>query len=162
MGTKTQLTVTVDESVKGQLDARDDINNSGLVNDLLKQYLAGESKDNAADKMRAERLKQEAKELQTEASGKRKQADAILDSIKEEQQQREAEWERAVDSLTPKLKAELNSVDRDYHNPDPDDQAVQMFAERIGITPVEFCERFHDKRARYYNGDDGTPERGVQ
>jgi len=158
---KVRLSVSVDESVKQQLDARSDINTSGLVNDLLKSYLATGEKDATARQMKAERLRQEAQELKAEHQAKMRQAETIEQEIQEEQEAKAERWQEAVNAIAPKLEVELSSVDAQFHDPEPTDPAVQHHAERLDITTREFCERFHDKRVRYYD-DSGTPERGVQ
>lgn len=148
MTEKERLNVTVDPDIKRELQARDDINVSGLANSLFKQYLKGETKDKAADQIRANRLREDAQELVEEAESLKRQAQQIEERHEQERQEREETWKTAVNTITPP-DVKLNSYDMDNWRPDPDEQAVSLWADKIGITEAEFCERYPDKRERY-------------
>lgn len=151
---KKRVNVSIDESVHRQLKARDDINTSGLVNDFLKRYLRGEETSNAAEKLRAERLESEAREMMDEAQSLKNQANEIRNQFEEQRKEKEETWQQAVTALSPTN--QLKSRRQEYR-PDPDEKAVGYWAEQVGISKTEFCERFPDKMERYDTGSsDGS------
>jgi len=84
---KVRISISIDESIKKELDARENINNSGLINDLLKQYFRDDARHTGVNEMQTERLREQAEQLQTEAEAKRRQAEAVITLLESKQEE---------------------------------------------------------------------------
>jgi hypothetical protein len=63
---KRRKTFTLDPDVADQLDEREEVNASGLVNDLLREFIAGGDKEEAALRQRLEQLEREISDHEQE------------------------------------------------------------------------------------------------
>lgn len=133
MSEKERISATVDEDVLDQLQARQDMNVSGLVNKLLRQYLMNGGTDETAKRVRINRLRDEADELEEEAGELRAQAQAIEDHIKEHQQQQQQQIAEAVEKL-------------EGVPPDPDNPSIKNVAAEVGMEPEEFAVVVEERR----------------
>lgn len=133
MSDKRRRSVTIDDDVDREVDARSDLNFSALVNDLLGQYFATGGDEKTAELLRAERLREEAGQLRDEADVKERQAKAIEDTVRERQKERQGEVEEAVDRLQ-NVPAQ------------PDNPAVEAVADDVGMDPAELAAVVESRR----------------
>jgi len=157
---KKRMNVTVDEPIYEELQARDDINVSGLVNSFLKRYLRGEATDNAAEKLRAERLEREAQEKMEEAQSLKNQAQSIRQQFEQQREEEEKKWKEAVNVLggEPGPLADTNEPSEYDYQISPDENGVEYWADELDMPVQEFCERFPDKYKIHFECDSQTTE----
>lgn len=154
---KERINVSIDQSVKRQLDAREDINVSGLVNSFLRRYLRGETQDKATDRIKAERLREEAKEKRNKAQSLEQQAKSIMEEHKKKKREKEETWKKVVDVLTDD--EGLNSVAGQYQMTQ-NEEALEYWAGELNITKQELVDKMPEKYEQYKDANPGG--RGFQ
>jgi len=82
---KQNISASVDEDVAGYL-SQEHINASGLINDLVKQYMDGGSEQAAILRLREEQLRSEIEALSQQEEAKRQELNRLADSRKEAEQ----------------------------------------------------------------------------
>jgi len=122
MSKKPRKTVTLSEQAKQILDKED--NASAVVTDLVEQY--GRTGDRGTAGLRLQR-KHKARELEQAletVERLERELEDIDELIREFEQDDEAEWEEARNALedTPR---------------EPDNPAIQNWAQQLGVTPQE-------------------------
>jgi len=128
---KERRTVTLEKDIDDYL-AQDHVNASGLVNDLVKRHMNGDSSDGAIREFRIQQLKEEANEYASRAERKRSEAERLKQAASEEKREKQADIQEAVE--------QLSDAPRDPTNP-----AVKMQARRVGVEPEELVGRMGDK-----------------
>jgi len=126
MSDKKRTSITLDEEVYEFLQ-QNEINQSGLINELVKKYRTNESRDIAALTEQRDRLLDEADELEGRAQSKRERASNITEMIDEAKNKESAQIRQAKDALceTPK----------EVGNP-----AIEKWANELGISQQELVE----------------------
>lgn len=133
---KERRAVSLDPEVDAFL-ARDEVNASGLVNDLVKRHMNGTDGEKALRELRKEQIRSEIDSLETRAEQKREELETIDTVEAEREDERESELADAIE------KAE--GAPRDPQNP-----AIQEQAKRVGMDPDAFIDELPDR-------DDGGP-----
>lgn len=136
---KERINVTVDPSVKRTLQARDDVNVSGLVNQFLGRYLGGKDETVAAKLTRIERLRDEAEDLRREARSKEQQADIIEEELEDERKQREQSLRQAaarIETADP-----LRSMPQDEPVVKTADETLESMADQHGVDVSELVAK---------------------
>lgn len=127
---KQNVSATVDEDVADYL-SQDHVNASGLINQLVKRHMNGESEELLRE-FRRKQLEEEAEELSSRAERKREEAEKLAEVTEEKQTERQAELEEVADQLA--------GVKRDPENP-----AVKAQAANLGMEPEELLEELPER-----------------
>lgn len=123
---KERRAVSLDPEVDAFL-ARDEVNASGLVNDLVKRHMNGDAGEEALRELRREQLQSEIESLEADAERKREELETINEVESEAEAEREATLQEAIDKC--------DGVPRDPENP-----AIQTQAAKVGMEPEEFVD----------------------
>lgn len=127
MSDKKRTSITVDPDVYEFL-SQSEVNQSGLINDLVREYKDNEKRQVAALRLRYQHLKREAEEARETAERKEEQAQDVKELLDEAESK---ETDKIQD-----VAEKLESVPKQPENP-----AVQHQAEKLGLTPEELLER---------------------
>lgn len=133
---KERRAVSLDPEVDAFL-AREEVNASGLVNDLVKRHMNGTDGEDALRELRKKQIRSEIESLENRAENKREELETIDAVESDAEEERKAELEDAI--------AKCEGVPRDADNP-----AIQAQAKRVGMTPEEFINELPER-------DDGGP-----
>lgn len=133
---KERRAVSLDPEVDAFL-ARDEVNASGLVNDLVKRHMNGDAGAEALRDLRKKQLRSELDSLETRAERKREELETIEDVEAEAEQEREATLQDAIEKVA--------DAPRDPTNP-----AIKTQAARAGMDPETFVDELPER-------DDGGP-----
>lgn len=127
MTDKKRTSVSLDPEVY-QFLSQSEINQSGLINDLVKEYKDNEKRQVAALKLRYKHLVQEAEEAEDKAEKKREQAEEVRELLDDAESQETSEIKDVAEKL--------ESVPKKPENP-----AVKHQANKHNMTPEELLER---------------------
>lgn len=130
---KTPRSFSIDEDVDELLGNRDDINASGLVNQFLRDYVAGGKGKEAALELRLDALDEEITELQKELNQKEREQDRIESQL----ERLRSETNDAVEDMVMMVKAE----EFPRGNLEVDNIAVQEKAGDAGLPVDVFIEK---------------------
>lgn len=123
---KERRTVTLEKEVNDYL-AQDHVNASGLVNDLVKRHMNGDTTDGAIREFRIRQLEEEADEYAKRSERKQSEADRLKQAAKERQAEKQTEIDEILNHL--------EGVPRDADHP-----AVKTQARKAGLEPEELVE----------------------
>lgn len=129
MSGKKRTSISIDEDVFRFLK-QSEINQSGLINELVKEYRDNENRQLAALELRYKHAKADAEELQEKADRKFKEAEEIKELLDEAKLNQSNELDEAVDAIQ----------DLPVHKREPDNLAVQNWADRVDMDPGELLE----------------------
>lgn len=119
-------------------------NRSGYVNEILAEARKGDyDTQNVLTVFERRKLEIEEKQLKSKLEAAQN-AKEELETMKN-RQDRET-WKRAVQNISP---PSLRSIDTEDWAPAPDSNAVERYADELGITPEEFVKQYPDKRVEY-------------
>lgn len=141
---KPRISATIDSELKQQLDNKEAINKSKLIESLLREYLAHGESTTVALKLRREELrrKKDNKELQKKTI--ENEIDSIenqIDELSEKIKERRREGLRGVDEIVEKIEGgEMTTNFLDETNP-----LVQDKASQAGVPPREFVKEVHNR-----------------
>jgi cell division FtsZ-interacting protein ZapD len=123
---KERSTFSLDPEVNEFLQ-QDHVNASGLVNKLVKQHMNGGADEDILREFRIQQLKSELNQIESQKEQKRKELEKLqeIDQSKSEERQHELEKAREELAQTPK---------------DPENPAIQNWAEKLGISAEELIE----------------------
>jgi hypothetical protein len=85
---KDHISATVDEEI-ADFVSRDDVNTSGLINNLLKQHMTAGTTEEQMLRIRLERVEDRIEVLESQLETKRDHRDTILSQLEEYEQQQE-------------------------------------------------------------------------
>jgi chromosome segregation ATPase len=149
-----RLVAEVPEELKRLVDA-DKRTNREIVEAALWTEFGGE-KEAAIDrrieekKKRISLIKSERNERNRELEEQREELKTLQTKKEKLSQEEENHWKEAVENITPtNPQKRLSSYDAETWTPNPENKKVQIYAERLEITPEEFCERFPEKRREF-------------
>jgi len=130
MSEKKRTSITVDPDVYEFLK-QPDVNQSGLINELVKQYRDNQDRQVAALELRVEHLEEEAKRDRENAQRKQQQAEEIRELLQDARQTEQTKLQEARNALenTP-LK--------------PDNPGVENWADKLDMSPTELIERLEN------------------
>jgi len=126
MSKKKRTSISIDEDVYQYLQ-QSDVNGSGLINELVREYKSSDDRQVAALKLQYEQLINDAKELEERAQRKRDNAADVKQLLEDARGQE--------DELLIEARAALK-----FSPDDPDDPAVQKWAEKVGVEPTELLD----------------------
>lgn len=122
MTDKKRTSITVDKDVY-QFLSQAEINQSGLINELVKEYRTNKDRQVAALELRYKHLKEEQEEHEEKAAKKAEQAQEVKDLLDDAKQAETKGIERARDALQGIDDSELTT----------DNPAVKNWAGKLGI-----------------------------
>lgn len=139
MGDKKRRSFSIDEDVASQLTDRENLNASGVVNELLRQYLAqGESAD-AGLQMRLKDLDREIDQLKTEkgrVETKIERKKREREDVRRQIEQRREKGREHIDAFVEKVLTQgFPKENLKASNP-----AVKNYATKASMTPEKFIE----------------------
>lgn len=129
MSDKKRTSITLDKDVFRYLK-QSELNQSGLINELVKEYRDGQDQQTAALELRYEHMINEADELEERANEKRRQAEEIKKLIDEAKETQRVELQQAVEGVRNIRK----------HKRSPDNDAVQKWAKHADMEPEELLQ----------------------
>lgn len=136
-GEKKRITVTLSAENVQWMDDRYN-NRSGFLDDLVTQCRNGDGRaEEALQELRAEQLMEEAEDLKAESKRKKREAERKRQKAQEYLKQKEKVSEQAEAELADARDALL---DNDGVILEPTNPAVQNWADKLGMTPVELIE----------------------
>jgi len=121
MSDKKRTSITIDQEVYEFLQ-QGQINQSGLINELVQRYRESKDRDVAALEQQRERLIEEAEELEERAETKRQHAANLEELIAEAKEHKQTDVDRAREAL-------------EHTDKEPDNPAIKRWAEKLGMTP---------------------------
>jgi hypothetical protein len=130
---KTNVSAYVDEEVADYLK-QDHVNASGLINDLVKKHMNGDSED-VLREFRRQQLIEEAKDLKNRAERKEEEAEKLAEVNEQQEEERRDELETVAEELVEA------QVPLEADNP-----AVKNNASEIGVEPEELVEKAREER----------------
>ena len=133
---KERRAVSLDPEVDAYL-AREEVNASGLVNDLVKRHMNGDAGTDALRELRRKQLKSEIESYEKQAEQKREELETLNEVESEEEQERKAKLADAIEKAKDAPR-------------DPDNPAIKEQANRVGMSPGEFIDELPER-------DDGGP-----
>jgi len=126
MSEKKRTSVSLDKDVYRFLKQAD-INQSGLINELVKQYRETDDHQTAALEILYEQKIEDAEEFEERANKKYEQAAEIKEMIDKRENQRSDKLQQAVDALADKPPSVLVE----------DSQQVQYWSDELDMEPSE-------------------------
>lgn len=129
MSDKKRTSISIDTDVY-QFLKQSEINQSGLINELVKEYRDSDNRQLAALELRYEHMIAEAEDLQERADRKFEEAAEVKQLIEAAEATRSDELTEAVEVVS-NIQPRKRSVD----NP-----AVQRWAEKVSMEPSELLE----------------------
>lgn len=129
MSDKKRTSISIDTDVY-QFLKQSEINQSGLINELVKEYRDSDNRQLAALELRYEHMMAEAEDLQERADRKFEEAAEVKQLIEAAEATRSDELTEAVEVVS-NIQPRKRSVD----NP-----AVQRWAEKVSMEPSELLE----------------------
>lgn len=130
---KTPRSFSIDEDVDELLANRDDINASGLVNQFLRDYVAGGKGKEAALELRLDALDEDISELETELRQKKRERDRIENQLDE--------MRRSTNDAVAEFVEMIENEEFDPANLDPENGAVTTYASDAGLPADVFVEK---------------------
>jgi hypothetical protein len=129
MAEKKRTSITLDKDVFRFLK-QSKLNQSGLINDLVKEYRDGQDQQTAALELRYEHMIDEAEQLEERANEKRRKAEEIKKLLDEAKQTQREELQEAIEGVRNIRK----------HKRSPDNTAVEKWAEHADMEPEELLQ----------------------
>jgi len=124
---KDRITVSLEPEVASYLQ-QDAVNASGLVNNLVKKQMGGESSEAAMVKLRLEQVSSKIEQTESALQNKRGEKERLEERLSEIQSTNEERLEEA--------RQQLKGVPKD-----PDNPAIQNWAEKLDLKPSELLEK---------------------
>jgi len=128
---KERRAVSLDPEVDAYL-ARDEVNASGLVNDLVKRHMNGDAGAEAMRELRERQIRSEIKSHENQAEQKREELQRLREVAEEKADEREADLQDAIDKC--------EGVPRD-----PENAAIQTQAKNVGMDPEAFVDELPER-----------------
>jgi len=129
MSDKKRTSISIDTDVY-QFLKQSEINQSGLINELVKEYRDSDNRQLAALELRYEHMMAEAEDLQERADRKFEEAAEVKQLIEAAEDTRSDELAQAV-KVVSNIQPRKRSVDN---------EAVQRWAEKVSMKPSELLE----------------------
>ena len=128
---KERRAVSLDPEVDAYL-AREEVNASGLVNDLVKRHMNGDAGTDALRELRRKQLKSEIESYEKQAEQKRDELETLNKVESEAEQEQEAKLQAAIEKC--------EGLPRD-----PDNPAIETQAAKVGMDPEEFVDELPER-----------------
>jgi len=144
MTEKERFTVSVEHDIVEGLDQRKNLNRSGLVEDLLQNYLqVGDSYEASLQRQLSDKEEElRAKKLEkTRIENDISQLEREIDRIEQKIEDRRNSGPEEVEEFVRKFGGE------EYTGPDlqPDNAAVETWARKAGVEPSHFIDLVEDR-----------------
>lgn len=134
---KKRTSLSLDEPIADEVQRRDELNLSGLVNDFLRGYLSYGDKTSAALEARLEALERQREQLQTELDDVESEMDEVQELI-EAQHEAADKHDDVLDDLAEDL-----AYGDDLHRENP---AVQTWARKLELRPQDLVDEIQQRR----------------
>jgi len=151
---KSQVKVYLPEELHDLLNADSRSNSEAVEAALWAEY--GGEKEAAIDRRIEEKesrislLTSERNERDREIDEEKKELKALKSKKENLGPDVEQHWKDAVGNIHPTNAAkQMSTYDAETWAPRVDNEKVQIYADRLGITPEEFVEKFPAKRREY-------------
>ena len=128
---KERRAVSLDPEVDAFL-AREEVNASGLVNDLVRRHMNGDTGTDALRELRREQLKSEIESYEKQAEQKREELETLNKVESEAEQEQAAKLQDAIERC--------EGLPRD-----PDNPGIKTQAAKVGMDPEEFVDELPDR-----------------
>lgn len=139
MSEKQRISASVDETLKEQLDAKENINKSALINSLLREYLAHGESTSVALKIRREELRKEKQNAELRKQSIENEIESLENKIEEltdKIQQRRSDALKGIDDIVEKVEnEEMTTNFINENNP-----LIKQKASEAGVPPREFAQ----------------------
>jgi len=129
---KTVTSFSVDEDIADLLSERDDLNKSAIVNQFLREYLAGGDGEEAALRIRLERLDEEIADTEKELTRLKRERDRIQDRLGDKQSQ--------INEVLDEVAEKVRSGEFPRENIDAGNLAIQNWAAEAGVPADRFVD----------------------
>lgn len=133
MSDKKRTSISIDTDVYEFLK-QPEVNQSGLINDLVKQYRDNNDRQVAALRLRYEHLVDEAEEAEERAEKKREQAEEIKQLLHDAEESESNGLSKARDALSG----------LEFEEADPDNPAVENWARKLDMTPQQLLKQLRN------------------
>lgn len=130
MSDKKRTSITIDEEVYEYLK-QSEINQSGLINELVKEYKRNDKRRVAALETRYQELIGDAEEAAARAERKYAEAEEVQELLEEARKGKVNGIEAATDALSEIPDERLT----------PENPAVQNWADKLGITATQLVQQ---------------------
>lgn len=134
---KKVTSVSVDKPLKEEMEKREDVNWSAVVNEFLKEFVGSGESLEATLAVRRKQLEDELAEIRSEEERKERELERIRERLEERRESRQ----QVFDSFA--------SLSLQQTRLDPSNDAVKNHAEKLDMTPQEFLMKFD----RWADGD---------
>jgi chromosome segregation ATPase len=124
---KQRTSVSIDEDVAMYLQ-QDGVNASGLVNRLVKAEMGGADGDKQLIELRLEQVESQIESLQSQLEQKQRERERLKARLRKHQSEREEMLADAQEAISEEMR-------------DPDNPAVETWAEKMNITTDELLSR---------------------
>lgn len=123
--------VSIDEGLAEAIDEADDLNLSGLVNEMLRAYFTTGDTHRSAIRSRLEQVEEEIEETEEELNELRNEKERLEQLLEKEEAEMEPLREQAVELFSGR--------DVDVTNP-----AVEQWAMKLDMPPQELLEKVEE------------------
>jgi len=130
--TKKVTSFSLDEDIADLLSERDDLNKSAIVNQFLREYLAGGDGEEAALRIRLEQLDEEIAETEKELTQLKRERERIQDRLGEKKSQ----LNEVLDEVVQKVRND----EFPRSNIDSGNLAIQNWAAEAGVPADRFVD----------------------
>lgn len=134
---KDHISATVDEDVSAYL-SQDHINTSGLINDLVKQYMDGGDEQAAILRLREEQLRSEIEALSQQQEAKEQELDRLTESRQAVESGPDAS--ESMDDI-------LEHMEQDGVHYWADNEAIRKIATEVGTDAEDIIHRLKHRAA---------------
>lgn len=134
-GGKARRTVTIDEVIDDELRERP-LNASKVVNDLLREYLIGGDSTAVGKEIRIQHIEKEIQEQQN----RREQLNRRIERLRNERER----LEREIENQQAEFEEQLAEAKPYVEGRPADNPAVQNWAEKLGMTPMELKQKVEE------------------
>lgn len=140
---KSRRSVSIDEDLDEQLTNRESINASAVINELLRQYLAGGEAADVALKLRKRDLQQQKENKQVNIQRLESEVERLdreIDDIDERIRKRRQDAYEEVETIAERIRD--GRFDRE--NLSADNPAIQNYAQKAQMSPERFVSEVRD------------------
>jgi hypothetical protein len=134
---KTRTSVTLDANLKERLDEMPEVNLSGLVNDVVRDFVVNGKSQRSGLELRLERVEAEIEELEHQLEEKRELKEEIETQLEERSEKSNGTYEHAVEKVMNTIESRVR---RDQGLPEVDNLAVTNQAQKANVPPQDLLD----------------------
>lgn len=136
MGKKPR-SFSIDEDIAEVLSNREDLNPSGMVNEFLREFVSNGRGEEAALEVRISQLDEDIHDLEKQLERKRRERDRIESQLESRRSN--------LYEVAEQVEAMIDAGDFPRANVDPDNAAIQNYANDAGVPAEEFVEELEGR-----------------